>query len=148
MYYTKIFNNFEEAILFYDLKPGDSYIKFTNYKSFIKNNIIIYNGIGPKFSSGQPKGNQIWEKQKILFTRNIKVFFEIFDKKIIYVGKYEHKEFRKKMAFNGFVYFEFKLIKKPQIIKKNILQFHNNLSNPTHLFDYSKFYPLLFYNYS
>lgn len=145
MHYIKIFNNFEEAILFYDLKPGDSFIKFSNYKNFMKNNIIIYNGIGAKFSSGQPKGNQIWEKQKILLNRNIKVFFEIYDKKIIYVGKYEHLDIRKKMAFNGFMYFEFKLIKKPQKkIKQKILQFHNNLLNSTHLFDYSKIYPLLF----
>ena len=116
------FKNFDDALSHYNMKESDIYIKIIEHpKSFerfsSKNRLLYIIGEGLKSSPGYPSGNQLWHNQFNLINKfnvcnYIPVFRTALDGTTEYVGKYVLKSFRKKIADNGFTYYEYTLLKK------------------------------------
>ena len=116
------FKNFDDALIHYYMRETDTFIKIIehpkSFERFSSNNCILYIiGEGPKSSPGYPSGNQLWCNQlniikKFIICSHVPVFCESIDGTTEYIGKYVFKNFSKKIANNGFTYYEFTLLKK------------------------------------
>jgi len=121
MDYNILFNNMKEALEYFKISKDDFYIKVNYHPDSLErftcnNNIYYHVGKGRKLSSGYPIANQMWYNQnrlvdKICKNLSIAVFEIYYDNKVIYIGNYIFDKYEKKIANNGFTYFEFKLLK-------------------------------------
>ena len=116
------FKNFDDALTHYKMAESDIYIKIIehpkSFERFSTNYCMLYIiGEGPKSSPGYPSGNQLWHNQFNLINKfnlcsHVPVFRKALDGTSEYIGKYVFKSFCKKIADNGFTYYEYTLLKK------------------------------------
>ena len=116
---TRYFSSYKDARKYYKLADNELCIEITNHPNSIERilnqgNIIEFIGIGSKKFPGYPSGNQIFENQlklihKIKKDSGIPVFNKLMDNKVIFLGIYHNLIIMKKMAFNGFMYYEFRM---------------------------------------
>ena len=116
------FKNLDDALSHYNMKESNTYIKIIehpkSFERFSSNNRFLYIiGEGLKSSPGYPSGNQLWCNQFNLINKfnicsHVPVFRKALDGTSEYIGKYVFKSFCKKIADNGFTYYEYTLLKK------------------------------------
>ena len=118
----KVFNSYEEARQAYNIHDNDIYLKITNHRNSLNriiqsSNVIYYVGEGHKKYPGYPSGNQMYNRQVPLLTKlkndyYIHVFNKTAENTVCYLGLYSLMNFKKRMSFEGFTYFELKMKKK------------------------------------
>lgn len=103
---------------------ADSYERFTQ-----GGRMLICIGQGYKKSYGHPSGNQHFGQQKLLtgkYRQHQYPVFKIFSNYVEYMGNYKLVSYKKTISFEGFVYFEYKLLRAsickvlPYTVKENI----------------------------
>jgi len=113
-----IFKTYAEALEYYALEPS-SCINIIDHPESLerieRGGWVIYHiGPGRMRSPGYPAGNQMLATQ-VKFTRKlypsgkVPVFHTYIDGDVEYMGKYMLLEYRKRMSFPGFSYYEYKL---------------------------------------
>ena len=83
-----------------------------SYEYFTQNGRILYSvGQGYKRTSGHPSGHQYFLKQILLNSKYQSDYpvFRIFSDAVEYMGNYRLLSYKKKMSFEGFMYYEYKL---------------------------------------
>ena len=112
------FKNFTNAIYCLDFPVGTTCLEIAqcdgSYEYFSQNNRVLHCiGQGPRRSPGHPSGNQRESRQCFLHgpssLQAIYPVFRIFANCIEYVGNYRLLSWKKKISFEGFIYFEFTL---------------------------------------
>jgi hypothetical protein len=114
------FSDYDQAFKSLNINPNELTINIIENKESVSkisyNNKNIYvMGIGKTNSLGYPNSHQSWKNQKPILDKlandgYIRVFIEN-QKDIKYLGVYCYKNYVKKIAKNGFIYYEFNLIK-------------------------------------
>ena len=84
-----------------------------SYEYFERNDsVLVCIGQGPKSSPGHPSGNQYDSNQLLLHgpssLQHLYPVFRIFSDSVEYVGKYRLIDWRKRVSFEGFAYYEYK----------------------------------------
>ena len=84
-----------------------------SYEYFERNDsILVCIGQGPKSSPGHPSGNQYDSNQLLLHgpssLQHLYPVFRIFSDSVEYVGNYRLLNWRKRVSFEGFAYYEYK----------------------------------------
>ena len=80
-------------------------------------------GVGKMKSPGHPSGNQIFQKQQefVSFASTppylISVYHENYKCHVTYLGGYMFDSMRKRVSFEGFHYYEFKLIRRTHLLE-------------------------------
>ena len=115
------FANYETAKIFYNLPPINDVLRISRvYGSYDRvtngGNVVYYSGFGRKSRLGHPSGNQQFETQvpflkNVHILRSYPIFQQFKDKTVEYLGSYKFLGITKKMTFEGFVYFEIKLMR-------------------------------------
>jgi hypothetical protein len=115
------FKTYEEAKIFYKVQPINDVLRVSQVPGSYDRvtnggNVVYYSGFGRKSKLGHPSGNQQYETQ-LPFLKNVHVlrsypiFQQFKDKTVEYLGFYKFLGITKKMTFEGFVYFEIKLMR-------------------------------------
>ena len=115
-----VFDSFEDAFAYYNVSY-DTSIKIIDHPRSLerferKGKILYHMGIGPIVNHGYPKCNQLGNNQIVLFNKlfnnsYVNVFYKNTNGQIKYAGKYIYGSSEKKIANNGFTYYEFMLLK-------------------------------------
>ena len=114
-YDTTHFNSYDEALKYFNITG--QYLKVIKHpkslERVIQNGNVIYCiGIGKTISPGKPGGNQQLHSQLPIFQHScvhpytFPAFYEN-NGRIQYMGSYLLRNYKKKMSFTGFLYFEF-----------------------------------------
>lgn len=80
-------------------------------------NVFYKLGEGKMLRPGHPAGNQMYNRmlnivKKTIEQRLFPVFVKRTDGSYIYKGKYMYDSFRKKVSFEGFAYFEIRMLRR------------------------------------
>jgi hypothetical protein len=113
------FFSFDDAYKHYNINPKTFNIKVIDHPNSLESiysngNIITIVGYGVKSAPGYPSGNQNLDRQMQLINHfntigTIDVFYQNYNKRVIYMGRYGFLSYRKKLTHAGFAYFEFVL---------------------------------------
>jgi hypothetical protein len=111
-----------ELIMGNNIEPGiTSYVVEESARSLERfdcgDNVFYKLGEGKMLSPGHPSGNQMYNRMLPIIKNFIKqrlfpVFVKRSDGTYIYKGKYIYDSFRKKTSFEGFSYFEIRMLRK------------------------------------
>ena len=118
------FNTFDQALETLSIPNGQWCITIghskDSYESFSHaGNVLHCIGQGRKRSPGHPSGHQTLEAQMLLKSfQHLYPTFRIYSNHIEYMGAYRLISYSKKMSYQGFMYYEYKLFRE----KKFILQ--------------------------
>ena len=118
------FNTFDQALETLSIPNGQWCITIghskDSYESFSHaGNVLHCIGQGRKRSPGHPSGHQSLEAQMLLKSpQHLYPTFRIYSNYVEYMGTYRLISYSKKMSFQGFMYYEYKLFRE----KKFILQ--------------------------
>jgi len=116
-----LFSSYKQAYEYLKINPKVFHFKIEDhYRSENKithnNNLIYAMGIGPTIYPGYPKFNHLEISQKPILDKlendgYVNVFRKLSSGYVMYLGKYRFYDYKKKLAPNGFVYFQFVLKK-------------------------------------
>lgn len=118
------FKTFDQALETLSIPNGQWCITIghskDSYESFSHGgNVLLCIGQGLKRSPGHPSGHQSLETQMLLkSSQHLYPTFRIYSNYVEYMGTYRLISYSKKMSFQGFMYYEYKLFRE----KKFILQ--------------------------
>lgn len=113
------FKNFEDATYYLRIEKHTACVFIyqckESYEYFTHKNRILYCiGQGPKRSHGHPSGNQHSSRQQ--FTNGdtnqwLYPVFKAYSNCVEYVGDYKLVSYKKEISFEGFVYFQYKMMR-------------------------------------
>jgi hypothetical protein len=80
-------------------------------------NVFYKLGDGKMLRPGHPSGNQMYNRMLSIIKKTIEqhlfpVFVKRMDGSYIYKGKYMYDSFRKKISYEGFAYFEIRMLRR------------------------------------
>jgi hypothetical protein len=114
--------NLCELMMANNIEPGTtSYVVEESADSLERfdfgDNVFYKLGEGKMLRPGHPSGNQMYNRMLPIIKNFIKqrlfpVFVKRSDGTYIYKGKYAYDRFRKKVSFEGFSYFEIRMLRK------------------------------------
>jgi hypothetical protein len=106
-------HNIEKGANFYVIEEVDG-----SLERFESGDMIFYKlGEGKMLRPGHPSGNQMYNRlvptiKKFIEQPFVPVFVKRADGTYIYKGKYVYDRFRKKISFEGFTYFEIRMLRR------------------------------------
>jgi hypothetical protein len=124
MFNQIVFSSIDQALNYLNISPETTHIRMIDHE--YSENIIRYNdktisvmGIGHTIHPGYPKCNHSWLDQRPILDKlekdgYIDVFIQYNYHKnttVYYLGQYCFENYKKQIAKNGFVYFQFNLEK-------------------------------------
>lgn len=110
-----IFASYDHAFSYLNISPNELCVKLVEhekslYRTTYNNKKIFFVGIG------NPNTHQSWIKQKPLIDKfATDGYIRVFSENVLgirYLGVYVYNNYVKKMANNGFIYFEYQLTKR------------------------------------
>ena len=113
------FNTLDDALQCLSIQPNLKLLLIAHckgsYESFTQNGRVLYCiGQGRKRTPGHPSGHQNLSNQILLKkseTQRLYPAFRIFPNCVEYMGEYRLVSYRRTMSFEGFLYFEYKLLR-------------------------------------
>ena len=121
----EIFNSFDEARQYYNIPEDRLYLKIVDHprslnKILLRGKIVNYVGNGIKLYPGYPGGNQLYASQLPIIRHfgkfnTIYIFRKLINGDIVCMGQYVFQNWNKKIALNGFTYYNLKFYRKEEI---------------------------------
>jgi hypothetical protein len=125
MNHNPVFKNFDEAKLYYNIPDDQLYLKIIDHprsldKILLRGKTIHYIGSGIKLYPGYPGGNQLYTSQLPIIRHfgkfnTIYIFRKLMNGDIVCMGQYVFQNWTKKIALNGFTYYDIKFYRKEEI---------------------------------
>jgi len=116
-----IFSSYDHAYSYLNIPRDEVCVKMVEHEKSLNrttynNKNIFFVGIGREKFPGYPNTHQSWIKQKPLIDKfATDGYIRVFTENVLgirYLGVYVYSNYVKKMANNGFIYFEYKLTKR------------------------------------